>query len=274
MLMQQQLTLEVLTMKTPSNITRHIGMASSLIASAVLIAAPMSVYALGSATADTTANTSPFCTELSTKSQTITNSMNTVSGKLQAAWAKQTQDLTNDFQKADQDIAADRAKADTERQTDFTKLMAKATTSSEKQAVGVYETAVLQAVNTRRTAYDNARSNYRTNVEGAISGRQTTVKGQLTVFESSVSSALSNAQSSCASTPNDGTSIRTTLVGSLKSARETFQSDRKSDSTVGTQIKQYVTTRNDAFATANSIFQTSIQNAAKTLQQAFGKTSV
>lgn len=272
--MQQQITLEALTMKTSSNITRKVGMTSSLIASAVLIAAPMSVYALGSSTTGTTDKTSPFCSELPTKVQTINNSVSKVSGNLQAAWTKQTQDLTNDFQKADQDITADRAKADQERQTDFTKLMDKATTTPEKQAVSVYEAVVLQAVNTRRTAYDNARSNYRTSVEGAVSGHQTTVRGQLTTFESSVTDALNNAQSSCASTPSDGATIRTTLVGALKTARETFENDRKSDGTMETQIKQYQTTRNSAFSTANSVFQTSIQNAAKVLQQAFGKTSI
>jgi len=262
-------------MKIHSNVVQHIGITSSLIASAVLIAAPVSVYALGSTTSGaTTTKTSPFCTELPSKSTTITNEMSTLSGKLQTAWANQTQDLANAFQKVDQNVATDRAKADSERQTDLTKLMTKATTSAEKQAVTTYETAVLQAVNTRRTAYDNARSSYRSSVEGVASGRQTTVKGQLAVFESSVDDALINAQASCASTPSQGASIRATLVGSLKTARETFQGDRKSDSTVETQIKQYAATRNSAFDSANSVFQTSMQNAAKALQQVFGKTNV
>lgn len=262
-------------MKTTSKFLHHVGMTSSVVASMLLIAAPASVFALSSTPSTTTTpKTSPFCTELPTKATTITNQLNTLSGKLNDAWTKQNQDLTTDWQNVDQKVAADRLKWDAERQTDFTKLMARAKTSSEQQAVQVYENTVLQAVNTRRAAFDSARTTFRQNVQGAVSTRQSTVKSQLTAFEDSVNGALDKAKASCASDPSQGSTIRQTLVSDLKTARETFQNDRKSDVTVTSQVKQYATDRDNAFNAATSVFQTNVQAARQTLQKAFGKTTV
>lgn len=254
-----------------SRLANKLALTSSLAGTACLILSPMSSYALGSTN---TAKTSPFCTELPVRATTITGRVSTLVGKVSQAWAQQDQKLTAEYQKVDQDVTVDRQKADSERTGDFNKLEAKAKTDAEKQAVQTYEAAVQNAVSTRRAAYDTARQTYRAGVQAAITTRRGTVTGQLNTFQSSVNSAISIAEASCASTPNDGLAIRQTLQASLKSARETFQGDRKGDETVGSQVKQLATTRNSAFKAADQAFQASLSAARTTLKQAFGKTSV
>ena len=225
---------------------------------------------LTSLTAYTYAATSPFCTTLPSKAAAITAQLTNLSNKVSQAWSQQDQKIAADELKVDQDVAADRAKADSDRAADFTKLEAKATTTAEQQAVKTYEAAVLSAVTTRRSAYDAARQAFRTGLKNAIAARRSTITSQLTAFQDSANAALGTAEASCSSDPSNGAVIRTTLQASLKSARETFQGDRKDDPTVGSQVQQLAATRKAAFTAADQALQASLSAARQALEQAFG----
>jgi hypothetical protein len=267
-------------MKTISKPTRDIAVsACSLLSLGLMIFSPVATFALGpkdamASDATTTPKTSEFCsTTLAKDASKITTNLNNLIGKANDAWSGKNTKWSTIWANVDTEVSTDRQKADTARQQDFTKLQAKATTSTEQQAVQAYETAVNNAVNTRRAAYDAARQTFRAGVEAAISGRQNTVTGQYSTFEAAVNTAIQNAQASCASNPSNGQEIRTTLEAALKSARESFQGDRKSDSTVGSQVQQLITTRDAAFKSADQAFQNSMTSAAQALKQAFGSNS-
>jgi hypothetical protein len=264
-------------MKQVSNIPGKVA-ASSLIVSIIgLLVAPMGSFALSphaaTAASASKSQANSFCTNLANHTDKIATGLSDRSGKVTPAWSKQDQKLTAGWQKTDQTVAADRQKADSDLNADFTKLEAKAKTDNQKQAVQTYEAAVHNAIATRRDAYDAARQAFRTGVQDAVSGRHDTVTAQLDTFQSSVSSAISTAKDSCTANPNDAQVIRQTLRASLKSARTTFQIERKADNTVGSQVKQLVVTRKAAFKAADKAFQDSLSTARQALKQAFGNSN-
>ena len=248
-------------------------MLSSTAAIGLMLVAPLGSFALGTKVT-TTDPTSYFCTNVASKTATISSKRTGLSDKVTQAWTQRDQKLSNGWQQVDQNVTTDRQQADTKQASNFTKLEAKATTDSEKQAVQTYESSIKSAVTIRRSAYDSARQTFRTGVQAAISTRRAVVTTQLDAFQSSVNVAINTAETSCSATPADGPAIRLSFQSSLKTDRVTFQSDRKNDSTIGSQVKQLAATRDAAFKTANLVFPTTLQNAHLTLQQAFGKSSI
>ncbi|MEO8105274.1 MAG: hypothetical protein ABI602_02965 [Candidatus Saccharibacteria bacterium] len=269
-------------MKIISNVSAKLALAVSAVSTLGLVLAPVSGYALAgnglraavSATTPQTTKTSPFCTELPSKAATIETQFTNLSSKVSQDWAQQVVKQTTQYQQVDQTVATDRQKADTERTADFSKLDEKATTSTEKQAVQTYEAAVIHAVTVRRAAFDSARATFRSGVKSAISARHTPVTDQLNTFQASITGAINTAEASCMSNPASGVVVRQAFVTSLKSARQTFQADRKNDTTIGSQVTQLAATRNAAFKAASQTLQSSITAARQTLLQAFGKTTV
>lgn len=266
-------------MKRISNISNKLAVASSIFGAACLVLTPVGAYAIGRpVAATTTANANSaaatpkpgLCNGLTNQANVTNGRITALNGKVSQAWSQQDQKLAAQFQKVDQKVADARKKADAARDKDFSKLEAKAKTTDQKQAVQTYEAAVHDAVNTRRAAYDAARQAFRTGVQNAIISRRDTITAQLTTFQDSVSSAFSTAEASCSGTSPDGRAIQQTLRANLRSARTTFQNDRKSDGTVGSQVKQLVATRQAAFKAADKVFQDSLAAARQTLQQAFG----
>lgn len=219
------------------------------------------------------ATTSPFCNNLQNRASQITTNLTNMKNKVDDAWSKASQTLTTNRQKEDQEIATDRQTWDTQRQDNYTKLEAKATTDSQKAAVQAYITAVNNAVATRRTAYDAARTAFRSGVDSAIATRHSEVTDQLNAFVDSANSAIATAEASCIANPANGATIRSTLIDSLKTARTTFQTDRKDDSKIGTQVVQLAQVRKAAFKAADAAFATSLSAARQALKAAFGSSS-
>lgn len=259
-------------MKTISRPTFSI-LASTLILGSTAFVPVAAISSTGTAKSSAT---SPFCTNLSTRATTATSKISDLRGKLATAWSNQDSSLSSKYASVDQNVAQVRTQADTERTSNFGKLEAKATTDAQKQAVQTYETAVKNAVTIRRAAYDAARQTFRDGVKSAIDSRRSTITSQTDAFSSAVQSALSSAEASCNtdSSVSAGQTARTTLVASLKTARETFQADRKNDATVGSQATQLAATRDAAFKAADQTFQASMTTARTALQKAFGSTSV
>lgn len=239
-----------------------------LVSVACMSMAPVTGYALS-----VPVNTSPFCSTLGTKAANASGAITTLTNKVTTAWEQQDQKITSDEQAADQRVASVRASADATRGADYAKLQTKATTASEQTAVQTYITSVNAAVNTRRAAYDAARQVYRMGLTNAVASHRTTITAQVSTFTTATNTALGLAVAGCATSALGGPTLRTTLVASLSAARVAFQTDRKGDTTLTTQITQLAATRDAAFKAADTTFTTTVRAAAQQLQRAFGSTS-
>jgi hypothetical protein len=224
--------------------------------------------------AATSTRESAFCTNLPTTITTVNNSIATLTGKLGTAFTNRTDTFTANRAQWDSELATKRAQWDQQRQTSFTKLEAKATTSAQKTAVQTYETTITNAVTTRRSANDAARDTFRTAALGVINGRQSTIEGQLATFKDAVTAAETTAQASCTSDPSQGVSNRTTFRDALKTAREAYTADRKSDSQVGDQIKTLAQTRDTTIKANDATFTATASAARQALKTAFGNQNV
>lgn len=247
-----------------------------IIPALVTTVASLLIFAPAAGSALSTSNTagSAFCANLPAKITSTDTVITNMTSRVTTAWSQQDQKLAADQQKIDQGVATARAAADRTRTADFTQLQTKATTSSERAAVQTYITAVNAAVNTRRAAYDAARHTFRISLASAISTRRTTVAAQESAFQTAVTTAFNTAQAGCTANPSNGASLRTALINSLRAARQTFQTDRKDDATIGSQIQQFIAARKAAFQAADTAFETVLQAARQALQAAFGASSI
>ncbi|HVC35904.1 MAG TPA: hypothetical protein VNE40_00450 [Candidatus Dormibacteraeota bacterium] len=218
--------------------------------------------------------TNPFCTNLSATVSRVNSNISNLENKMTTARSQQDQKLSANWAKWDQQIQANRAKWDGLRQADFAKLQAKAKTSTQQAAVQTYITAVLNAVSTRRAANDAARATYRSAVQTVIASQRTNIDSQVSTFTNAVNAAESTAQASCQATPSAGATIRVSFQTSMNNARQSFISDRKSDGTIGNQIKQLAQTRNASFKANNDAFLAAIKAAATVLKTAFGNQNI
>lgn len=214
-----------------------------------------------------------FCTNLTTTASKLTTNLSNVVSKATAAWSKQNSNLTANWQHVDQKVASFRSTNDQSRQANFTKLNSLAKTATQTAAVTTYENTITTAVSTLRTAYDNARATYRSSVMGAVTARQSTVDGQITTFQNNVNGIISTYQADCSAGTNTS-NLHASFISSMQSARLTFMSLRKSDTTINSTIQQYIVTRNNAFNVAKQNFTTTANAATQTLQKAFSGRSI
>lgn len=216
---------------------------------------------------------SNFCQGLSGRQASFESSLSSRVNTLNSNWTTQNTNLQNRWKQVDQTVASDRATADSKRAADITKLEAKATTSTEKTAVTTFQQAVQKAVTTRRGTVDQARTTFRNSVLAAIEGRRSVIMGQAQTFESSVSAAFQTADQACAANSGSAATIRMTLIGTLKTNRETYTTDRKSDARLASQVSALATTRNQAISGADTAMKAAVHAAAAQLKTAFGEAS-
>lgn len=244
------------------------------------VASPVMASALdgqgrkGASAAATTPKTSSFCTNLPNTISTVGTNISNLTGKLSSARTTREQQLAADQAKWNQEIVSSRANWDQKRQTMFTKLESRAKNATQTAAVKAYETTITNAVGVRRAANDQARTTYRSAVANTIAAKRSTIDTQLASFKGNVSSAESSAQASCQATPDQGPAIRATFQAALKSARQSYSADRKSDGTVGAQIKQLAQTRDASFHSNNAAYTVTAHAAQATLKSAFGSSKV
>jgi hypothetical protein len=239
-----------------------------------VVATGLPVGALESTQTTTSKEGTAFCSNLSALATKATGSVTEQTTKWLAAKDQRASHMTDDQAKRDQEIAANRAKWDQDRQTNFAKLEVRATTDGQKSAVKIYETTIRNAVATRRAAYDRARTTYREALANEVTTRQATIDGQIKTLKTAVTTAFATAQTSCKAKPSDGPAIRTQLQASLKSAREAFTADRKTDETVKSQVKTFATQRTDSFKSADTAFQATTQAARDALKAAFKTANI
>jgi hypothetical protein len=254
-------------MKTAFNLRRTAFgfVAASMVAALGVASLPVSVYALGSSGSE------GFCSGMSAKAEAANQKVASLSDKVTQAWSQQDQKLTDNFTKVDTSVKEGRKKADSQRQEDFDKLAAKAKTDAQKQAVTTYKSAIEASVTIRRDSFDSIRQTYRQALRDTISDRRLKVSAQQITYKAAVADAFTTAEQSCQNSPKDTAAVRVTLLASLKSAREAYQTDRKSDATVGAKQQELAKARNEAFKTATDTFLASTKAARDALRQSFGK---
>lgn len=214
-----------------------------------------------------------FCTNLSTTTVTINSKISDLNSKLTAAQSNRTTQLSTNRAKWDAAIVANRAKWDANRQTEYTELQAKATTDAEKSAVNTYITSLQTAIQSHRGANNAARATFRSGEDNLISQHQKIVNDQVSVFTANVDGAETTANTSCQTAKPANETIRASFVGSLKTARETYRSDRTSDSAVSAQIKQLASARTAAIQNNDATFKSAADQARTALKAAFGDKS-
>jgi hypothetical protein len=241
---------------------------------ALLVTVPVAAHNGEDHSVKPAATKTNFCTAVGASTGKIKSSLSEAQSKTDAAINKRGLALSSDRAKWDAELKADRAKWDAQRQENFTKLEAKATTPEQTAAVKAYETAIIEATNTRRAANDAARTAFRNGVDAAVNTQKTAVNNQATAFTNSVTAAIAAAQASCTANPDDSANIRTTLQAALKTARESFSTNRKGDGGIGDTVKALAATRNTAIKANDAAFATATATARTTLKAAFGSTNI
>ena len=237
---------------------------------AIVVPVSLSTATIFAAPATTT-RTTAFCTNLPSTISKVNSSLSNLQSKLTTAWNNRNAQIATNDTKWDQALAADRAKWAAQRQNEFTELQAKATTDAQKAAVQTYITALSDAINSRESANDQARATFRSGLTSLLASQQSTINSQVATFTGTVNAAEATAQSSCAATPSD-TSIRTTFVSATRTARSAYNSDRKSDSGIGTQVKALAATRDAAIKANDTAFAATAKAEATALKAAFAGT--
>jgi hypothetical protein len=243
---------------------------ASITAVSMFVIAPATFALSAPVTTPAVKETSPFCTNIVTNVGKLTTSLNAAKVKVDSARTDRVSQQTANRTKWDQELAANRTKSDQQRKDNFTKLEAKATTDAQKTAVKNYESTITDAIAKRRDANDAARATFRSGVDSAISSQNSTINAQSVLLSTAISTAISTAQAACYATPANGPAIRETLQASIKTAKDTFNTARKSDGTIGDQIQKLTEIRNTAIKANDSAFEAAAKTARDTLKAAFG----
>jgi hypothetical protein len=247
-------------------INRHFkSMCSALCLLLMISLAPsVRVIALG----DKAETDSSFCSTLSNKQQAFQNRFTAKQSALTAAWQTQTQKQQTISTGIDAAVAKIRNNVGAQRSANQAALMAKATSDAQKAAVTAYEQSITSAVEARRSAVDTARSTFRSGMNALLTNHQAAVSGRVTAFQISINDAFSTASSSCTDN-TDGATVRASLLQAIASVRQTFESQRTSDTVKG-DVQALIAARNQAVRAANNTFLQSAQDARQTLKAAFG----
>lgn len=251
-----------------ARIYRTLQAAGALCALAVLTA----LSTVGSATALSTQQTTTgaaFCKTLAAKADAAEDRFDGLRTKVTKVWSQQdtvAKQLVND---TDKKVAEARQDVDDQRRLNFAKLEDKATTETQKGAVKAYETAITTAATTRRAVVDTARQTFRSAVAAMVNSRRDALSDQASGLRSAVAVAYTTAQTSCDGGVAPAT-VRSTLLDSLKTSRETFADQRQSDTKVRGQIGALAKTRDAVIKTADETFVSAAKTAGQTLEQTLG----
>lgn len=168
----------------------------------------------------------------------------------------------------DTKLAEARAKEDEMRDERVADLEVIADTDAEKQALEKFQADVAAAVTVRRAATDLANEAFRDGLKAKIAARASAVDAATTTFNAAVRAALAKAKADCASGVSPA-SVRTTLMASLKAAREKMQSDLQEIAKLGPQVKALIDVRVAAHEKAMADFHASLDAAKAELKAAF-----
>jgi hypothetical protein len=133
-------------------------------------------------------------------------------------------------------------------------------------AIAAFKTSMEAAWKTRDAAIAAADKTFRDGLDALVAAKKTAVESAAQAYKSAASAAFTKAQADCAAGVAPAT-VLTTLRASLKTAQDTFKSDRQAIDKIGEKVKALVTARQAAIQKANADFKAAA-DAARTAVKA------
>ena len=210
-----------------------------------------------------------FCENFTSRMEEMKGRLVEQKGKFVDRKKKRIDYLDEKRDARDNTLTEKRGEQDARRNAWYEKLEAAADTDEKKAAVAEFKRTVEAAADTRREAVDSAISAFRKSVDAAVMTQKENRAGGIETFGAIIEVALNQAKEDCA----DGKSpdaVRSAFQTSLKSARNTLQSERKEGDTLGLIIKDLAETRQTAMKSALDAFKSTLEQAKADLKEAFG----
>lgn len=164
-----------------------------------------------------------------------------------------------------------RTEAEAKFSANIKALQDQASTDAQKQAVADFKTAIKAAQTTRKAAVDKAQETFRAGIDSLVGSNQTSITAEVTTFKSSVQTAVNTAKTDCAA-GGTATTIRATLMASVKTAQEKLKTDLQALNQHGAQVEALAKTRNEAIKQADQAFRAILQSEKAKLKAAFPTT--
>jgi hypothetical protein len=163
-----------------------------------------------------------------------------------------------------------RVQGDANAERQFQTLEAMASTTAEQDAVQAFRTAVSAALTARRLAFDRALAEYRNGLDQAVDDRAAKIEALRTAVVRDAQAELAKAKASCASGADAG-ATRTTLIASLRSIQERFQTERKALEQFSESVATLVAARQNAIDAADATLRTALMDARREFTAVFSR---
>lgn len=210
-----------------------------------------------------------LCSRITNWMDKISQDINNRENRLQEKRAEREQIMNNRREERDEKLAQIRERWEANREKQYSKLEEKAQTDEQKQAVIEFKQAVDAAIAARKAAIGAAIKTYRDGLDEAIDGRKTAADVAKAAYRNAYQVAVQKAKDDCTAGV-DANQIRTTLMASLKAAREAYNSARQAIEQA--DVKVLVEARQTAFKKALEDFKAAMQTARDALKAAFAET--
>lgn len=216
------------------------------------------------------AKTEKTCAQISTQADQIqarlTESISVLTQKRAEIDAKMKQQLDAKIS----ELTQKRATIDSEKNLNWEKLRANAKTDEQKAAVEKFITTVQDAIKIKRAATDNIISSFRASLATERTDRKTENDTALITYKNAIISLVSQTKTAC--TTGDAKTIRETFRTGIKSARDTFQANRKTTEKFRADVTPIKDAKKAELQTIIDTFKSSIETAKSELRLAFPKT--
>lgn len=230
----------------------------------------VSVFPL-STHAATSTSTRNFCKQLPSLKSKVTIQIKAGEDKL-GAHRKSVQDkLVSAWGERDKKLTLARTQANTNKESQFTSLYSKAKNDREKSAITTFKNTINSAIDLRRSTVDSSVKTYRDAVKALYNNRESMIDTYIITLRSEIDSAFTKAQTDCVAQV-DPASIKTTLQNSIKSAQDKFKTNKQSQESYESRVKNLASINDQTIAKAKTDFENAIEQAKATLKAALPAT--
>ena len=217
------------------------------------------------------AKTEKTCAQISTQADQIQAKLTERISQLAQKRTEMEANIQQQLATRLSELTQKRATIDSEKTLNWEKLRANAKTDEQKAAVEKFITAVQDAIKTKRTDTDNVISSFRASLLTERTDRKTENDAALTTYKNAITALVSQTKTAC--TTGDAKTIRETFRTGIKSARDTFQSSRKTTEKFQADVTPIKNAKKAELQTIIDTFKSSIESAKSELRSAFPKTA-
>lgn len=214
-----------------------------------------------------------FCENFTSRVKDMESKLTERKGKFVDRKEKRVDYLDENRDTRDNMLTDKREGQDARRNAWYEKLETAADTDEKKAAVAEFKKTVEAAVETRRDSLNTAVDAFRKSVDAAATEQKENRAGGVDTFAAIVAVALNQVKTDCAA-GKDAETIRSAFQSSLKSARDSLQSERKEGEKLGIVIKDLAETKKVAIQSALDAFKETLSKAKIDLKAAFGTGEV